>query len=83
MAPVHPYVQEFDAAWERTERLGLGAAPVRLVVRKDCMDMAPRQCPCYSTISRGMTLPSWSARRPPSILRWCRSWCERRGFPFS
>jgi hypothetical protein len=34
------YVQEFEAALERTERLQLGAAPVRLVVRKDCVDMA-------------------------------------------
>ncbi len=25
------YVQEFEAALERTERLGLGASPVRLV----------------------------------------------------
>jgi len=39
-ASVSPYVQEFEAALERTERLGLGAAPVRLVVRKDCVDMA-------------------------------------------
>ena len=28
-----PYVQEFKEALERAERLGLGAAPVRLVVR--------------------------------------------------
>jgi len=34
------YVQEFEAAMERTERLGLGAPAVRVVVRKDCVDMA-------------------------------------------
>jgi hypothetical protein len=34
------YVQEFEAALERTERLGLDACPVRLVVRKDCVDIA-------------------------------------------
>lgn len=35
-----PYAQEFEAAWERTERLGLSLPPVRLAVRKDCVDMA-------------------------------------------
>jgi len=40
LASMPAYVQEFEAALERTERLGLGASPVRLVVRKDCVDMA-------------------------------------------
>jgi hypothetical protein len=40
LASMPAYVQEFEAAVERTERLGLGASPVRLVVRKDCVDMA-------------------------------------------
>jgi hypothetical protein len=35
-----PYVQEFEAALQRTERLGLDASPVRVVVRNDCVDMA-------------------------------------------
>jgi hypothetical protein len=30
-ASMPAYVQEFEAALERTERLGLGASPVRLV----------------------------------------------------
>jgi hypothetical protein len=34
------YVQEFEAALQRTERLGLDASPVRVVVRNDCVDMA-------------------------------------------
>ena len=40
LASMPAYVQEFEAALDRTERLGLGAPPVRLVVRKDCVDMA-------------------------------------------
>ena len=40
LASMPAYVQEFEAALDRTERLGLGASPVRLVVRKDCVDMA-------------------------------------------
>jgi hypothetical protein len=34
------YVREFEAAWARTSRLGLGAPPIRMIVRKDCVDMA-------------------------------------------
>jgi len=40
LASMPAYVQEFEAALERTERLGLGAPAVRAVVRKDCVDMA-------------------------------------------
>jgi hypothetical protein len=40
LASMPAYVQEFEAALERTERLGLGAPAVRVVVRKDCVDMA-------------------------------------------
>ena len=40
LASMPAYAQEFEAAWARTERLGLEAPPVRLVVRKDCVDMA-------------------------------------------
>ena len=40
LASMPAYALEFEAALDRTERLGLGAAPVRLVVRNDCVDMA-------------------------------------------
>ena len=35
-----PYAQEFEVAWARTERLGLLRAPIRMIVRKDCVDMS-------------------------------------------
>jgi hypothetical protein len=40
LASMPAYVQEFEAAWERTGRLGLSLPSVRLAVRKDCADMA-------------------------------------------
>jgi hypothetical protein len=40
LASIPAYVQEFETAMERTERLGIGAPAVRVVVRKDCVDMA-------------------------------------------
>jgi hypothetical protein len=33
------YAQEFTAAWDMTERLGLKVAPLQLLVQKDCIDM--------------------------------------------
>ena len=40
LASMPAYVQEFEAAWERTGRLGLSLPSVRLAVRKDCVDIA-------------------------------------------
>lgn len=34
------YIEEFEAAWERTQRLGLDSHPLRVVVREDCVNMA-------------------------------------------
>lgn len=39
LASLPRYAQEFESAWERTERLGLARPPIRLSVRKDCVDM--------------------------------------------
>ncbi len=37
-------IQDFEAVSDRTERLGLCAPPVQLVVRKDCVDV-PKTMP--------------------------------------
>ena len=39
VSPGESYAEEFDAAWARTERLGLDARPFRVIVRKDCVDV--------------------------------------------
>jgi hypothetical protein len=38
--PVNDYGQEFMAAWNRTAHFGLALPPVRLLVRKDCIDLS-------------------------------------------
>jgi len=37
---VNDYNQEFTDAWDRTLRFGLALPPIRLQVRKDCIDLA-------------------------------------------
>ena len=37
---MNDYGQEFMQAWERTLRFGLALPPIRLLVRKDCIDLA-------------------------------------------
>jgi hypothetical protein len=37
---VNDYDQEFSQAWDRTLRFGLALPPIRLQVRKDCIDLA-------------------------------------------
>src|ERR1700728_825189 len=39
LASLPQYAQEFEAAWDRTVKLGLSLPALRLRVRKDCMDM--------------------------------------------
>jgi hypothetical protein len=38
--PVNDYGQEFMDAWDRTVRFGLALPPIRLLARKDCIDLA-------------------------------------------
>jgi hypothetical protein len=38
--PVNDYGQEFTQAWDRTVRFGLALPPIRLLVRKNCIDLA-------------------------------------------
>jgi hypothetical protein len=38
--PVNDYNQEFTDAWDRTLRFGLALPPIRLQVRKGCIDLA-------------------------------------------
>lgn len=37
---MNDYDQEFSQAWDRTLRFGLALPPIRLQVRKDCIDLA-------------------------------------------
>ena len=41
---MNDYNQEFSQAWNRTLRLGLALLPIRLQVRKDCIDL-PKALP--------------------------------------
>ena len=48
---VNDYNQEFTQAWDRTLRLGLALPPIRLQVRKDCIDLTkalPVIVDCYN-----------------------------------
>jgi hypothetical protein len=40
LAALPQYAQEFEAAWDRTVRLGLSLPALRLRVRKDCVDLS-------------------------------------------
>ena len=40
LTPMQRYAQEFMAACDRTERLGMALSPLRLVVNKDCVDLS-------------------------------------------
>jgi hypothetical protein len=53
---VNDYDREFTQAWDRTLRFGLALPPIRLQVRKYCIDLAKALPVNWAEIAEGLDI---------------------------